>query len=72
MTGQSAYVATATKSHGVKIDGLCTKKSPFTPQKVIFFSSWGGGGLKVDFLVQGSDGGGTFSLLFWNLHKIWT
>ena len=24
-----------------------------------------------DFLVQGSDGGGTFCLLFWNLHKIW-
>ena len=23
-----------------------------------------------DFLVQGSDGGGTFCLLFWNLHKI--
>ena len=23
------------------------------------------------FLVQGSDGGGTFCLHFWNLHKIW-
>jgi hypothetical protein len=23
------------------------------------------------FLVQGSDGGGTFHLLFCNLHKIW-
>ena len=29
------------------------------------------GGLKCDFLVQSSDGGGTFPLLFWNLHKIW-
>ena len=26
---------------------------------------------KGDFLVQGSDDGGTFHLLFWNLHKIW-
>ena len=24
-----------------------------------------------DFLVHGSDGGGTVCLLFWNLHKIW-
>ena len=29
------------------------------------------GGVKGDFLVQGSDGGGTFCLHFWNLHKIW-
>ena len=33
-------------------------------------------GVKGDFLVQGSDSavhcsGGTFCLLFWNLHKIW-
>ena len=34
-----------------------------------FFSSFGG--VKGDFLVQGSDGGGTFCLHFWNLHKIW-
>ena len=25
----------------------------------------------TDFLVQSIDGGGTFCLLFWNLHKIW-
>ena len=28
-------------------------------------------GVKGDFLLQGSDGGGTFRLPFWNLHKIW-
>jgi hypothetical protein len=27
---------------------------------------------KDDFLVQGSDGEGTFCLHFRNLHKIWT
>ena len=27
-------------------------------------------GVKGLFLVQGSDSGGTFRLLFWNLHKI--
>ena len=47
----------------------CTKKSPFTPQRMRKKSSFGG--VKGDFLVQGSDGGGTFHLLFWNLHKIW-
>ena len=26
---------------------------------------------KFDFLIQSRDGGGTFHLLFWNLHKIW-
>ena len=28
-------------------------------------------GVKGDFLMQGSDVGGTFCLLFLNLHKIW-
>ena len=47
----------------------CTKKSPFTPQRMIFSHPlWG---WRVIFLLQGSDGGGTFCLLFWNLHKIW-
>jgi hypothetical protein len=40
-----------------------TKKSPFTPPK---------DEKKPSFLIQGSDGGGTFCLLFWKLHKIWT
>ena len=44
----------------------CTKKSPFTPPKEDFSHPLGG--VKGDFLVQGSDGGGTFCLLFWNLH----
>ena len=26
---------------------------------------------KGDILIQGSDDGGTFRLLLWNLHKIW-
>ena len=47
----------------------CTKKSPLTPpkdeKKIIFL------GGKGDFLVQGSDGGGTFRLHSRNLHKIW-
>ena len=34
-----------------------------------FFSSFGV--VKGEFLVQGSDDGGTFCLHFWNLHRIW-
>ena len=34
--------------------------------KGYFFILWGGKGW---FLLQSSDGGGTFCLLFWNLHK---
>ena len=40
-------------------------KQKVPPQKKSSF------GVKGDFLVQGTDGGGTFRLLFWNLHKIW-
>ena len=48
----------------------CTKKSPFTPPKDEKKKS-SFGGVKGDFLTQGSDGGGTFCFLFWNLNKIW-
>ena len=37
---------------------LSTQKSPFTPPK-------------EDFSLLRSDGGGSFCLHFWNLHKIW-
>ena len=47
----------------------CTKKSPFTPQRMRKKNHPLGG--KGCFLIQGSDDGGTFRLLFWNLHKIW-
>ena len=40
---------------------LSNEKSRFTPPK-----DWG-----VDFSLLRSDGGGTFRLHFWNLHKIW-
>ena len=40
----------------------CTKKSPFTPPKNDFFSSFEG--VKGEFLVQGSDDGGIFYLNF--------
>ena len=38
-------------------------------QRMNFSHPWG---VKGDFLVQGSDGGGTFCLVFCNLQKIWT
>ena len=38
------------------------------PKDDFFLILWG---VKCDFLVQGSEGEGTFRLLFWNLHKIW-
>ena len=40
----------------------------YTPKEE-FYSSFEG--VKGDFLEQSSDGGGTFYLLLWNLHKIW-
>ena len=46
----------------------CTENAHFTPQKRERILLWE---VKGDFLVQGSDGGGTFCLLIWNLHKIW-
>ena len=48
---------------------LSNEKSPFTPTKEIFSHPLGG--VKGDFLVLRGDGGGTFCILFWNLHKIW-
>ena len=57
-TSQPAYDATSTESNGVKIDGFLYPNSKKVSKK-------------GDFLVQGSDGGGTFRLLFWNLHKVW-
>jgi hypothetical protein len=44
----------------------CTKKSPTNPP-----APPPQGRVKGDFLVQGSDGGGTFCIHFWNLHKIY-
>ena len=48
---------------------LSNEKSPFNPPKERFFSSFGD--VKGDFSLLRSDGGGTFRLDFWNLHKIW-
>ena len=47
---------------------LSTQKSPFTPPKEDFSHPLGGKGC---FSLLRSDGGGTFRLHFWNLHKIW-
>ena len=64
LASHSVYVATSTKLHGVKIDGFqkskqkvpplslpCTKKSPFTPQRMKKNLALGGGD---EFLVQGT------------------
>ena len=47
---------------------LSNEKSPFTDILKIFLILWG---VKGDFLLLMSDGGGTFYLHFWNLQKIW-
>ena len=47
---------------------LNNEKSPFTSPKDEKNLPWG---VKGDFLLLRSDGGGTFRLHFWNLHKIW-
>ena len=47
---------------------LSNEKSPFTPPKEDFSHPLG---VKGDFSLLRSDGGGTFRLHFWNLHKIW-
>ena len=39
--------------------------------KSIQAAAYNGARTVLSFLVQGSDGGGTFHLHFWNLHKIW-
>ena len=44
---------------------LSNEKSPFTPPKDEKKFPLGG------FSLLKGDGGGTFCLLFWNLHKIW-
>ena len=55
-TSHSAYVATETESNGAKINGLLPPSF---------------GGVKGDFSLLRSDGGGTFRLDFRNLQKIW-
>ena len=47
---------------------LSNEKSSFSPPKNEKNLPMG---VKGDYLVQGCDGGGTFRLHFWNLHKIW-
>ena len=42
---------------------------PFGQKKTSFKSTIYGS--KKKFRPKGSDGGGTFRLYFWNLHKIW-
>ena len=48
---------------------LSNEKSPFTPPKDE--KNLPLGVVMSDFLVLRGDGGGTFRLHLWNLHKIW-
>ena len=64
LTSHSAYVATSTESHGVKIDGFLISKfyvdSENVSKKFLHYHS----SVKGDFSLLRSEGGGTFFYIF--------
>ena len=61
----------STESQGVKIDGFLYPNFMKIPVHCSGMSLISDKKNHMGFLVQGSDGGGTFCLHFWNLSKIW-